>query len=147
MNRNEQNLTVSPLSPVQVKVLAELLTGKTITDAATAAGVARVTVHAWLREDFAFQAAWNRDRQELRRENYARLERLAGKAVDCLEKAIDGDDVKAALEIVKGMGILAPATPGSDDADALATEARVKAAESEHAIRTRGRIADLLANI
>ena len=67
--------------------------------------------------------------------------------MDCLEKAIDGDDVKAALEIVKGMGILAPATPGSDDADALATEARVKAAESEPAIRTRGRIADLLANI
>ena len=40
MNKNEQNLTVSPLSPTQVKVLAELLTGKTITDAATAAGVA-----------------------------------------------------------------------------------------------------------
>ena len=101
-----QNDTLSPLSPAQVKVLAEMLTGKTITDAATAAGVERITVHRWLRENFAFQAAWNRDRQELRRETYARLERLAAKAADCLEKAIDGGDVKAALEIIKGTGIL-----------------------------------------
>ena len=77
-----------------------------------------MTVHRWLREDFAFQAAWNRDRQELHRGTFARLERLAAKAADCLEKAIDGGDVKAALMVVKGMGILARerwavATPGN----------------------------------
>jgi hypothetical protein len=120
MNKTTQN---DMLSPAQVKVLAELLTGKTITAAAAAAGVERVTVHRWLREDFAFQAAWNRDRQELHREAYARLERLAAKAVDCLEKAIDGGDVKAALVVAKGMGFLAPKTLESDDAEVLATQA------------------------
>ena len=121
MNKTTRNET---LSPAQVKVLAELLTGKTITAAASAAGVERVTVHRWLREDFAFQAAWNRDRQELHREAFARLERLAVKAVDCLEKAIDGGDVKAALIVAKGMGILSPQGVGSNDAGELAAEAK-----------------------
>jgi hypothetical protein len=111
------------LSPAQVTALAELLAGRTITDAATVAGVDRVTVHRWLREDYAFQAAWNRDRRELRRAAYNRLERLAAKSAECLEKAIDGGDVKAALEIVKGMGILAPSPIGSEDASELAIEA------------------------
>ena len=124
MNKTTRNET---LSPAQVKVLAELLTGKTITAAASAAGVERVTVHRWLREDFAFQAAWNRDRQELHREAYARLERLAVKAVDCLEKAIDRGDVKAALTIAKGMGILSPEKTGSDNAGELAAAAEAAA--------------------
>ena len=124
MNKTTRNDT---LSPAQVKVLAELLTGKTITAAAAAAGVERATVHRWLREDFAFQAAWNRDRQELHREAFARLERLAAKAVDCLEKAIDGGDVKAALIVAKGMGILAPQRVGSGDAGELAAEAERQA--------------------
>lgn len=137
MNKKLQNDTFSPLSPVQVTVLAELLAGKTITDAASAAGVERVTVHRWLREDFTFQAAWNRDRQELRRGTYAHLERLAAKAADCLEKAIDGGDIKAALEIVKGMGILAPRKVGSDDPEELAAEAEVAATEREGHLKKR----------
>jgi hypothetical protein len=92
-----------------------------------------------LREDFAFQAAWNRDRRELRRAAYNRLERLAAKAAECLEKAIDGGDVKAALEIVKGMGILAPGPIGSDDASELAIEA----AEHQGTLKTRAMIAKL----
>ena len=44
MNKTTQNDT---LSPAQVKVLAELLTGKTITAAAAAVGVERATVHRW----------------------------------------------------------------------------------------------------
>jgi hypothetical protein len=126
-----------------VKVLAELLTGQTITAAASAAGVERITVHRWLREDFAFQAAWNRDRRELRRETYAHLERLAVKATDCLEKAIDGGDVKAAMEIVKGMGILAPGKIGSGDPGELAAEAEVEVTEREGELKRRVRFAGL----
>ena len=140
MNKKTQNDT---LSPAQVTVLAELLAGRTITDAATAAGVDRVTVHRWLREDFAFQAAWNRDRRELHRTAYDRLERLAAKAVGCLEKAIDSGDAKAALAIVKGMGILAPSPIGSEDAGELASEAAVKALERQGDINTRTMLAEL----
>ena len=125
-NKSKRNLTLSAaeaLSPVQATVLAELLSGKTITDAATAANVSRMTVHSWLREDFAFQAAWNRARSELCSENYSRLERLAVKSVDCLEKAIDANDVKIALEIVKGMGILGRSPVGSEYAGELEAEA------------------------
>ena len=89
------------------------------------------TLHRWLREDCAFQAARNRDRNELRRAAYHRLEKLAAKAAECLEKAIDGGDVKAALEIVKGMGILAPNPIGSEDASELALEAKERQNDRE----------------
>ena len=101
----------------------------------------RVTVHRWLREDFAFQAAWNRDRRELRRAAYNRLERPAAKAANGLEKAIDGGDVKAALEIVKGMGILAPSLIGSEDASELASEAAVETLEPQGNLKTRTMLA------
>ena len=140
MNKKTQNGT---LSPTQVTVLAELLAGRTITDAATAAGVDRVTVHRWLREDFAFQAAWNRDRRELHRATYDRLERLTAKATECIEKAVDRGNVKVALEIVKGMGVLAPSPIGSEDASELASEAAIKAAERRDDLETRAMLASL----
>lgn len=126
MLQNDTFSSLSPeevLSPTQVTVLAALLAGNTITDAATAAGVERVTVHRWMREDFCFQAALNRTRRELRRETYGRLAQLADKAVGCIKQAIEAGDAKVALEIVKGMGFLAPSPIGSECAGELEAEA------------------------
>jgi hypothetical protein len=134
MTKRIQNTT---LSPVQLTVLAGLLAGQTITAAAAAAGIGRAAVHTWLRDDFAFRAAYNRDRAELRRENVARLERLAAKAVDVLEAALEGGDVKAAIELTKRLGLLVPPTVGSDDAGELADEAEAKAAEHKAAMKQR----------
>ncbi len=129
-----RNVTpLEPLSPVQENAIAGLLAGKTITDAAAEAGVDRATVHRWLRDCFAFQAAINAGRREMRDAVCGRLERLAAKAADCLERAIDGGDVKAALEIVKGMGILAPNPIGSEDTSQLAAEAEGREKKQEQA--------------
>src|SRR5438046_1747190 len=66
-NRMQQNATpAGTLSGTQERALTMLLSGKSITDAATAAEVDRTTVHRWLKEDFGFQAALNRGRRELR---------------------------------------------------------------------------------
>jgi len=118
------------LTPTQDLAIAALLAGKTIT-AAGEASVDRGTVHRWLKEDFAFQAALNRGQRELRCVAYGRLERLAEKAVDTLERALDKGDAKAALGIVKGLGILAPSSIGSGDAPELAASAARAKAQAE----------------
>jgi transposase-like protein len=55
-NGTPHNPTLT-LSPCQLAALEALLAGKTVTDAAAAAGVDRSTLHAWLKTDFPFQAA------------------------------------------------------------------------------------------
>jgi hypothetical protein len=93
-----------------------LLSGKSITEAATTAEVNRTTVHRWLREDFGFQAALNRSRRELRETMQARLMAIAGKAADAVERSIDQGDGKTALSLLKGLGLL-PGEPGKIDSD------------------------------
>ena len=132
------NATVlEPLTPAQETAIAALLAGKTITDAAADAGVDRATVHRWLREDFTFTAAFNAGRRELREGVQTRLERLAEKAAAAVERAIDNGDVKAALEILKGLQVLAPVPMGSEDPGELAEDDRLKALEQAGRRRNR----------
>jgi hypothetical protein len=90
-------------SPSQEKALAALLAGRSVTDAAAAAEVNRSTVHHWMKVDFAFQAALNRGRRELREAIEARLMALAEKATECVEWAMAEGDGKAALALLKGL--------------------------------------------
>jgi hypothetical protein len=102
-----QNATpIDALSGKQERVLTLLLTGASVSDAASAAEVARETVHRWLREDYGFQAAFNRGRKELREAMQARLMALAGKAADAVERCICEGDGKMALSLLKGLGLL-----------------------------------------
>jgi DNA-binding phage protein len=96
------------LSPAQQQALAALLAGRTVTAAATAAGVNRTTVYRWLRDPDrpGFRRALERGRRELRQAMEARLLALASKAADCLEGALTDGDGKAALALLKGLGFL-----------------------------------------
>ena len=130
-NEMQHNATLESLSPAQITAVEALLAGKTITAAAAAAGVDRVTVHRWLKDDFAFQAELNRGRREMRNATCGNLERLAAKAAECLEKAIDQGDVKAALEVLKRLRLFAPDPIGSDNPAELAAEAEMEATEGK----------------
>ena len=68
----------------------------------------RTTVHRWLRDPDrpGFRIALERGRRELRQTAKARLLALAGKAADCLEGALALGDSKAALALLKGLGLL-----------------------------------------
>ena len=107
------------LSTQQIAALDALLGGSSVTDAAVAAGVARCTVHDWLRKNFAFQPALNRGRKDLRQAVLHRLERIANNATECIDKAIQGGDVKAAIEIVKRLDFFTSRHIGSDNAAEL----------------------------
>ncbi len=112
------------LSPTQQKALSALGEGATITAAADAAGVDRTTVHRWLRDDFAFQAEWNRLRAEIRKDNVARIEHLADSAFDAVRTAIEAGDARIAVAVLKGIGLLDGQAPSicSDDPAILREE-------------------------
>ena len=124
----QRNATPSAdaLTPNQDKALAALLAGKSVTDAAAAAEVDRTTVHRWLKDDFGFRAAFNRERHRLREAMQSRLMTLAEKAMECVERSIADGDGKAALALLKGLGLLPGEPPniGSEDPADLAADAR-----------------------
>ena len=59
-----------------------------------------------LTSDPAFKAALNGAKRDLREANEARLQALAEKAIATVEKALDIGDVRAALAVLKGLGML-----------------------------------------
>ena len=77
----------------------------------------------------------NRGRREMRSAAFGNLERLAAKAAECLEKAIDQGDVKAALEVLKRLQLFAPARIGSDDPTELAAAAERAAQIGDNQMR------------
>ena len=114
---------IEDLTPAQHLALEALLAGRTVTDAAAAAQVDRTTLHRWLKDDMAFQAAFNRGKRELRDAAHVRLMQVAAKAVDCVEQAVESRDAKTALAVLRGLGLL-DGNPeiGSDDPATLASE-------------------------
>lgn len=130
-DRNNSQHAGFDLRPAQAKAIAALATGSSVVDAAREAGVDRTTVHRWLREDYDFQAAWNRLQAELEAEARVRVDRIAFSALDSLEQAVTGGDHRIALAILKGSGLLngtRPA-PGSEDPLHLAEQAKIESAE------------------
>jgi hypothetical protein len=121
------------LSAKQLTALESLLLGTSVTGAAAAAGVDRSTVHAWLRENFAFQAALNGGRKERRAAVSHRLEVLADDATKCVTEAVRQGNLKAALALLRGLDLLTPGSLGSDDP----AELRLKAAERRNWRKTR----------
>ncbi len=131
-----QNPTPDPerdLSASQLKALGALLSGEAITRAAEAAGVDRSTVHRWLREDWSFQAALNRGRRELRDAVLSCLLRSAEQAAGVVARAVDEGDLKVALAVLKGLGLLSGGIVEieTDDPGALRDHAELAAREEE----------------
>jgi hypothetical protein len=97
---------IEGLSGAQETALAALPAGGTFVKAAAEAGVSRVTVYRWVRDDPHFQAAYTAWQQEAAESARARLVKLADKAVDVVERALDRDDEKVALKVLRGVGAL-----------------------------------------
>jgi hypothetical protein len=128
----------SDFSPPQAAALDALLSGKTATDAAAAAGVSRRTVYNWLHKDFRFQAALNRRHRDLRQAIGCRVEQMAADATDCVARAVRDGNVKAAMEILKSLRLLVPPTIGSDDELLLQIEQKERTRERDTKIALAG---------
>ncbi len=97
-----------------------MLAGETVTAAAKTAGVNRTTVHRW-RNDPDFLAVRNSYRSELRDAQHHRLARLASKAIEVVEQALEDGDILTALAVLRGIGLLAGQAPptGPTNADQI----------------------------
>ncbi len=119
------------ISPSQTRALESLVSGATITESAKHGGVDRSTLHRWLRDDSGFQAAVNEARLELQQATQVRLAQIAAEATDVVGKAVQDGNVRAALAVLKGLGLLCGERPpiGPRSADLIEQEARLESGQ------------------
>ncbi len=119
----------------QQVALESLLTGKSIAETARSAGVSRVAIYRWLKQDAAFQAAYNQWHDQLQESCRSRLQALTDKATDALEKALEAGDARTAMQLLKGMGMIKERASGPTDVEEVEHSLAVK--EKRKGLRMR----------
>lgn len=94
------------LSPSQLVAAQLVAGGMKDDDAATVAGVTRQTVNGWRNDDLRFIAEVNRVRRGMFSESRERLRALSLKAVDTLDRAMEGGSVPAAVAVLKAVATI-----------------------------------------
>lgn len=111
ITKTDENGRIDGLSGAQLNALAALLGGASVTDAATAAGVQRQTVHEWLKQA-QFAVVLNVGRDELWEAQQNALRALGDKANAVLDAALDSDDgalaLKAAQIVSRAIAAMGP---------------------------------------
>lgn len=98
-----------------------LILGKTDAEVGQTVGVRREQIWRWRNEHPYFQAELNRRRADLWRGAQERLRHLVGQAVDVIETAVKGGDLRAAVELLKACKLYGEvgAPTGHTDPDAI----------------------------
>jgi hypothetical protein len=104
------------LTEQQTAALSHIAQGKSIAETARLINVNRGSIQRWFRADPHFRAAYNAWQIELRESAQARLLSICEDAVNAIHRAIQKDDAKCAMEMLRRMGMLDIAKPGSPDA-------------------------------
>ena len=117
-NTLPQKFTLAPslqsdINAQKQRAILLLLEGATITKTAETIGVDRSTMHRWLREP-KFIAERNRRAKEAREACQERLRHLAGAAVEVVGKAVEAGNLRAALSLLKIVG-LGNVGPGDEE--------------------------------
>jgi len=110
------------LAGAQRATLDLLLLGKSIAETARSAGVSRMTIHRWLKNDPVFRAAYNEWQEQSQESCRSRLQALTDKATDALEKALEAGDARSAVQLLKGMGMIKERKPGATEQEDVKRE-------------------------
>ncbi len=94
------------LTPAQLKVLGLLASGKPISKVAEAAGVDRSTIYRWLRDDAAFVAEFNRQKEESLSSIQAELRAMAREAVAVLREILQDKTTPASVRLRTALAVL-----------------------------------------
>jgi hypothetical protein len=95
------------LPPGQHVALVHLLAGKSVPDAAAAAGVSGAMVLRWMRCDEGFRQALRQSRQEQTERLRIKLLNLGASAIDVLRFAVKQQrNLRVSLAILRAMGLL-----------------------------------------
>jgi len=84
--------------------------------------VHRATVFRWVKRDPYFAAAFNAWKLEMRDSAQVRLLKLADKAVDVVEKALDRGDEKVAMKMLRQLQVMRRANVGATDGETIKVE-------------------------
>jgi AcrR family transcriptional regulator len=115
---------VTSLAGNQMTVLDLLRLGKSVADTARAAGISRMTIYRWLKDDAHFRAAYNQWMDEMAMSCRSRMMMMTEKALATIERAIDGGDARMAMQLLNGAGRFTPAIDA--DVEAADVERRRK---------------------
>ena len=115
----EEITKVEELGQTQQTALAALKGGKSFPQAAEVAGVSRATVYRWVQTDPHFRAAYNQWQQEQAESARARVLGLADKAVQVVDKALDRQDEKVAMGMLKHLGAMRRPDRGATDPEVV----------------------------
>jgi len=106
-----------PLQPQQRTAIMKLTSGCGHAEAASAAGVSRMTLYRWFRKDPNFQAAFNAWQHDVLASARAQLLASTNKAMATVLRAVDGGDAKLAWKLLESQGVASQPNPGSGDAE------------------------------
>ena len=113
----QQKIALAPPQPnidaQKQQAILQLLEGHSVTKTAEVVGINRTTLHRWLREP-QFIAERNRRAKEAREACQERLRHLAGAAVEVVGKAVESGNLRAALSLLKIVG-LGNVGPGDEE--------------------------------
>lgn len=87
------------ITPKQLKAIDALLTSRTVSDAALAAGVALRTLQRWIGEDDTFQAALTAAQDQVIDAAGRRLLALQDTAIDTLSAVLLAEDTPAGVKV------------------------------------------------
>jgi hypothetical protein len=107
------------LGDEQQVAFAALRAGRSFAQAAEEADVNRTTIYRWVHGDPRFRAAYNAWKREMAESAHVRMLKLADKAVDVVERALDKDDAKVAVRMLKHLAVMRRPKSGRTDAEGL----------------------------
>ena len=105
-HEKSQNLTVEQLNSIDL-----LVQGLSDREVAEKVGVARETVTRWRNGNAFFQAQLNQRRQEIWFSSHEKLRSLVGEAVEVLATELKAGDLRAAIEVLKAVGLYGKVEP------------------------------------
>jgi hypothetical protein len=119
------------LSAGQVSAFEVLTTGGTVSAAARAAGKSRETIYQWLSAGHRFAIAYEQWKSSIAETSRTRLLMIGEAATVQVARAIHQGDTRAALAVVKGMGLMSPPPVGPSLTQAAARKKELEVQKAE----------------
>ena len=107
------------LTGPQRAAIVRLTSGSSHVEAATAAGVSRMTLYRWLNHDPAFQAAFNAWQRDVLSTARGQLTAMTRDALAAVMGAIRGGDARLAWKLLESQGVTAKPVAGPTDVEEL----------------------------
>jgi transposase-like protein len=95
---------IAKLEPEQQRALRYLVEGSSVAETARSMGVARSTIHRWIKNDATFRAAYEEWQEEALASVRSRLLALTDRATDSIEQSVKAGNSAVSMQVLKSLG-------------------------------------------